>query len=130
MAFATSIVPPVPARLFLLPALADIYHREGITGEDNQHITHMAHDVMVFTLSRNIITVVSTGSSPRSKALPLGNALKSCCQIHVYAERTPQRIEYTLAKHPRLPVRRATRWKEGARFGTTLPLECFFGDSD
>jgi hypothetical protein len=40
----------IPAKLLLLPVLADIYYREGVDAEGKQHLTHMAHRLMTFSL--------------------------------------------------------------------------------
>jgi len=53
----------VPARLLLLPGLADIYYGEGpVNAEGKQHLTHMAHRLMTFTMKHSIATII-TGSS-------------------------------------------------------------------
>ncbi len=114
----------VPAQLLLLPGLADIYIKEGLTAEGMQQITHMAHLLMTFSLRKDIATVITTGSSPRnSRYAAGGRALASCCQIHVHVEQTPMRVVYTLVKHPMYPVRREARMKR--KPSTTLPLEYF-----
>jgi hypothetical protein len=43
---------------------------------------------------------------------------------------TPMRINYSLAKHPSLPLRREARRRSGPMFGTTLPLEYFVEEWD
>ena len=42
----------------------------------------------------------------------------------------PMRINYSLAKHPSLPLRREARRRFEPRFGTTLPLKYFVEEWD
>jgi len=49
----------VPARKLIIPGLPDLYHTEGFTAERMQQIAHMANGLIVFTLKRDVVTVVS-----------------------------------------------------------------------
>ncbi|MFQ5834227.1 MAG: hypothetical protein ACE5H4_16100, partial [Candidatus Thorarchaeota archaeon] len=72
-----------------------------------------------------VASIITAGVAPRNNMFPAGGkALASCCQIHVHVEETPMRVNYTLAKHPSLPVRRRSKGK-GVDYATTLPLACF-----
>ena len=115
----------VPARLLLVTGLPDLYVSEGMTGEGAQEVTHMATRLMAFTLQRGIFTVISAPPSSRNSSFPAGGkALSSCAQVHVQVEELKSYYRYSLAKHPNLPVRRASRSKP-VTFGTTLPLSYF-----
>jgi RecA/RadA recombinase len=116
----------VPAKILILPGLADIYHREGLTAESMQQISHMANRLMAFTLKHGIATVISTMPTERSKKTAVGGrALNSCAQVHVLVEETPSRIHYQLVKHPNHLWRKKSVQKPGPRYATTLPLEYF-----
>ncbi len=118
----------VPAKTLIVPGLVDIYHREGITQDSTRQITHMAHRLQSFTLRREIVTVVTAGLSESKLKLPLGGqALTSCCQVHVYVDDSRAYVKYKLAKHPVHPPRRGSRMKSPT-FGTTLPLEHFMDE--
>jgi RecA/RadA recombinase len=120
----------VRARLLIVAGLPDLYLSEGITGEGLQHLTHMATKLMTFTLQREIATVISAPSSPRSFSRPGGGkALASCAQVHVFVEESKMYFKYTLSKHPQYPVRRTSRTKPVAS-GTTLPLSHFLGNGE
>jgi RecA/RadA recombinase len=120
----------IPAKLLLVTGLPDLYVSEGMTGEGAQEITHMATRLMTFTLQRGLFTVISAPPSARNNRFPAGGkALASCAQIHVQVEESKSYFRYSLAKHPNLPVRRASRTKP-VTFGTTLPLSYFIGKED
>jgi len=115
----------VPAKLMLVTGLPDLYIKEGMTGENAQHITHMATRLMAFTLQRGIFTIITAPCSDKNRNIPAGGkALSSCAQIHVKVEESKSYFRYTLAKHPNLPVRSTSRSKP-VTFGTTLPLSHF-----
>ena len=115
----------VPAKLMLVTGLPDLYIKEGMTGENAQHITHMATRLMAFTLQRGIFTIITAPCSDKNRNIPAGGkALSSCAQIHVKVEESKSYFRYTLAKHPNLPVRSTSRSKP-ITFGTTLPLSFF-----
>ncbi|MHA2162568.1 MAG: hypothetical protein ACXABF_09105 [Candidatus Thorarchaeota archaeon] len=116
------------AGALLLPGLVDIYHREGLSAEAMQQITHMTNRLMAFSLRREVVTVVSTGPSQRNPSNPLGGqALKSCSQIHVLVEETPMRVNYSLMKHPSYTFQVISKLKS-KRFASTLPLQHFIED--
>jgi hypothetical protein len=119
----------VPAKLLLLPGLADIYYTEGpMDAEKKQHLTHMAHRIMTFTLKHNMATIITGSSSPKYKRYPAaGQALKHSAQVHVYVEETPQRVIYQLTKHPQHPIREEQEVKPGSDriMAATLPLSFF-----
>ena len=121
----------IPAKLLLLPGLADIYYSEGIDAEGKQHLTHMAHRVMTFSLKHGIATIITGSSSPKFKRYPAaGQAIKHCAQVHVYVEKTPERIIYFLTKHPQYPLREEQEDKSGTQriVAATLPLSFFLED--
>jgi len=118
----------VPAKTLIVPGLADIYYREGITQDGTRQITHMAHRLQAFTLRRGIVTVLTAGLSESKSKVPLGGrALTSCCQVHILVGESKTYVKYKLAKHPVHPPRRKSRMKS-PMFGTTLPLEHFLDD--
>jgi RecA/RadA recombinase len=118
----------VPARTLIVPGLADIYHREGITQEGTRQITHMAHRLQAFTLQKGVVTVITASLSESNSKLPLGGrALTSCCQVHILVDESKAYVKYNLAKHPVHPPRRKSRMKS-PMFGTTLPLEHFLDE--
>lgn len=120
----------VPARFLLVTGLPNLYIGEGMTGEAAQQITHMATRLMTFTLKKGIFTIVTAPISIRSSHLPAGGkALASCSQVHIHVEEMKSYVRYTLAKHPNLPVRRASRAKPVV-FGTTMPLSHFLKPDD
>ncbi|MHA1423025.1 MAG: hypothetical protein ACTSWA_07920, partial [Candidatus Thorarchaeota archaeon] len=118
----------VPARLLLLPGLADIYYGEGqVDAESKQHLTHLAHRLMTFTLKHNIVTIISGSSSQRYRYNPAaGHGLKHSTQIHVYVEETKDRLVYNLIKHPQYPLRKEQEDKPNRKMmAATLPLSFF-----
>ena len=117
----------VPARLLLLPGLADIYYGEGVKAEGKQHLTHMAHRLMTFTLKHNIVTIITGSSSQRYRYNPAaGHGLKHSAQIHVYVEETKDRLIYNLIKHPQYPLRKEQEDRPNRKMmATTLPLSFF-----
>jgi RecA/RadA recombinase len=118
----------VPARLLLLPGLADIYYGEGpVNAEGKQHLTHMAHRLMTFTMKHNIVTIVTGSSSQRYRFNPAaGHGLKHSTQIHVYVEETKDRLIYNLVKHPQYPLRKEQEYKPNRKImAATLPLSHF-----
>lgn len=115
----------VPAKLMLVTGLPDLYIKEGMTGENAQHLTHMATRLMTFSLQKGIFTIITAPCSDRNRNIPAGGkALSSCAQVHVNVEESKSYFRYTLAKHPNLPVRSTSRSKP-VTFGTTLPLSYF-----
>ncbi len=118
----------VPARLLLLPGLADIYYGEGpVNAEGKQHLTHIAHRLMTFTLKHNIATIITGSSSQRYRYNPAaGHGLKHSAQIHVYVEETKERLIYNLIKHPQYPLRKEQEYKPNRKMmAATLPLSFF-----
>jgi len=119
----------VPARLLIIPGLPDLFNREGYSAEKAQQVTHMAARLMARTLEHNLITLVSTGQYfPNGRNPSIGKALSSNAQIHIFVERTPMRVSYTLRKHPSLPERIESRVKYKPGFGVTLPLQYYFDE--
>jgi hypothetical protein len=91
----------------------------------------MANRLMVFALRHDIVMVVSAMLAGRRGRTPAGGrTLATCAQTHLAVEKTPMRINYSLAKHPSLPFGREARRKPGPRFGTTPPLEHFVEEWD
>ncbi len=118
----------VPARLLLLSGLADIYYGEGVKAEGKQHLTHLAHRLMTFTLKHNIVTIITGSSSQRYRYNPAaGQGLKHSAQIHVYVEETKDRLIYNLIKHPQYPLRKEQKDRPNRKMmAATLPLSYFF----
>ena len=112
----------IPARILLVPGLPDIFIAEGLTAEKLQQVTHMAARLMARTLEHELVTLVTTRQQPATRAL------SSDAQVHIFVERTPMRVTYSLTKHPCLPTKTESRMKYEARFGVTLPLDYYFGD--
>jgi len=124
-----TLLEQVPAKVLILPGLADIYLHDNATGEGMQQVSHMAYRVMTTTTRKGLTTVVSAASSTRNPNLPSGGrSLAGCAQIHVLVRDTPMRKTYTLAKHPGRPVRTVSVGKSRQMFGTTPPLDWFFPD--
>jgi len=120
----------IPARVLLVPGLPNLYIEEGLTGEGLQHISHMASNIMKFTLQRDLFTMVSSPSSPRNKNAPAGGrSLASNSQIHLRVEESKSYVRYILAKHPQFPVRNVTRTIPTIT-GGTLPLSHFLGGEE
>jgi RecA/RadA recombinase len=72
-----SFIERIPARLLLLPGMADIYYKEGVNAEGKQHLTHMAHRLMTFSLKHGIATIITGSSSPKFRNYPAaGHAIK------------------------------------------------------
>jgi hypothetical protein len=117
----------VPARVLLVTGLPNLYIEEKLTGEGLQQISHMAANIMKFTLQRDLFTLISAPISPRSKITPAGGrSLASNCQVHIRVEESKSYVRYILAKHPQYPVRNVTRTKPTITRGT-LPLSHFLG---
>ena len=47
----------VPARKLIIPGLPDLYHREDITADGMQQISHMANRLMMFTLRYETVSL-------------------------------------------------------------------------
>ncbi|MHA1930067.1 MAG: hypothetical protein ACTSV2_15960, partial [Candidatus Thorarchaeota archaeon] len=111
----------------LLPGLADIFYGEGVRAEGKQHLTHLAHRLMTFTLKHNIVTIITESSSQRYRYNPAaGHGLKHSAQIHVYVEETKDTLIYNLIKHPRYPLRKEQEDRLNKMMMTaTLPLSFF-----
>jgi len=117
----------VPARVLMVTGLPNLYIEEGLTGKGLQQISHMASNIMKFTLQRNLFTMISAPSSPKSKYVPAGGrSLASNSQVHIRVEESKSYVRYSLAKHPQYPVRNVTRNISKATDGT-LPLSYFLG---
>ncbi len=115
----------VPAKLLIVPGLADIYMREGITGEGLQQLAFMANRLMAFSLKHNIATVVTSMPSERNVRIPGGGrALNTCAQVHVHVEKQRSRTVYRVVKHPAHGYRQRSV-QDRARGGYTLPLSYF-----
>jgi len=115
----------VPARVLLVTGLPNLYMEEGMTGEKLQQMSHMASNIMKFTLQRNLFTLVSAPASPKSKNVPAGGrSLASNSQVHIRVEESKSYVRYILAKHPQYPVRNVTKTIPKAT-GGTLPLSHF-----
>ncbi len=115
----------VPARVLVLTGLVGLYHKEGLTAEGMQQITHMANRVMAFTLERDIVTIITTGTTEGRYPKPMGGrTLPSCCQVHVFVEDGKMHTRYSLTKHPYRSYRKVSVQKM-AKVTTTLPLSCF-----
>ncbi len=120
----------IPARTLLVAGLPNLYIEEGLTGEGLQQISHMSSKIMKFTLQREIFTLISTSSSPKSKNIPAGGrSLASNSQVHIQVEESKSYIRYILAKHPQYPVRNITR-NLPQQTGDTLPLSYFLGGEE
>ncbi|MGY5858002.1 MAG: hypothetical protein RTU63_01435 [Candidatus Thorarchaeota archaeon] len=120
----------VPAKVLIVPGLPNLYIEEGLTGEGLQQISHMASNIMKFTLQRNLFTMVSAPSSPKSNNAPAGGrSLASNSQIHIRVEEAKSYVRYILAKHPQYPVRNVTRTIPSFTSGT-LPLSHFLGGEE
>jgi hypothetical protein len=118
----------IPAKLLLLPGMADIFYGERADAEKKQQLTHMAHRVMTFSLRHGVVSIITGSSSPKYKLYPTaGQTIKHCAQIHVYVEETPQRVIYQLTKHPQHPLREEQEVKLGLDriVAATLPLSFF-----
>ena len=124
-----SFIDRVHAKLLLLPGLADIYYTEGpMDAEKKQHLTHIAHRIMTFSLRHGVATIVTGSSSAKYKRYPAaGNALRHSAQVHIYVEETPQRVIYELTKHPRYSFKQEQEVKPGSDriMAATLPLSFF-----
>lgn len=117
----------VPARVLLVTGLPNLYIEEGLTGEGLQQISHMASKIMMFTLQRNLFTLVSASTSPKSGNVPAGGrSLASNSQVHIRVEESKSYVRYILAKHPQYPVRSVTK-ANPTTTGGTLPLSYFLG---
>jgi len=120
----------VPARVLLVTGLPNLYIEEGLTGEGLQQISHMASKIMMFTLQRNLFTLESTSTSPKSKNVPAGGrSLASNSQVHIRVEESKSYVRYILAKHPQYPVRSVTK-AIPTTTGGTLPLSYFLGGEE
>jgi hypothetical protein len=123
-----SFIERIPARLLLLPGMADIFYGEGADAEKKQQLTHMAHRIMTFSLRHGVSTIITGSSSPKFKLYPAtGQAIKHCAQIHVHVEETTQRVLFSLTKHPQHPLREEQEVKPGSDriMAATLPLSFF-----
>jgi hypothetical protein len=117
----------VPAKTLLVTGLPNLYIEEGMTGEGLQHISHMASNIMKFTLQRDLFTLVTAPCSSKSKHAPAGGrSLASNSQVHIRYEESKSYVRYILAKHPQYPVRNVTRTLPKLTDGT-LPLSHFLG---
>jgi len=120
----------IPARTLLVTGLPNLYIEEGLTGEGLQQISHMASKIMKFTLQRELFTMISAPSSPKSKNAPAGGrSLASNSQVHIRVEESKSYVRYILAKHPQYPVRNITR-NLSIITGGTLPLSYFLGGEE
>lgn len=120
----------VPARVLMVTGLPNLYIEEGLTGEGLQQISHMASNIMKFTLQRDLFTLVSAPSSPKSDNNPAGGrSLASNSQVHIRVEVAKSYVRYILAKHPQFPVRNVTRTIPVITSGT-LPLSHFLGGEE
>lgn len=120
----------IPARTLLVTGLPNLYIEEGLTGEGLQQISHMASNIMKFTLQRELFTMISAPCSPKSVNAPAGGrSLASNSQVHVRVEESKSYVRYILAKHPQYPVRNVTRNLPTAT-GGTLPLSYFLGGEE
>jgi len=120
----------VPARVLLVTGLPNLYIEEGLTGEGLQQISHMAANIMMFTLQRNLFTMVSAPASPKSMNIPAGGrSLASNSQVHIRVEESKSYVRYILAKHPQYPVRNVTKAIPTTTSGT-LPLSHFLGGNE
>ncbi len=126
-----SFIERIPAKLLLLPGMADIFYGEGADAEKKQQLTHMAHRVMTFSLRHGVTSIITGSSSPKYKRYPAaGQAIKHCAQIHVFVEETPQRVIYQLTKHPQHPLKEEQEVKSGSDriVAATLPLSFFIDE--
>jgi len=120
----------VPARVLLVTGLPNLYIEEGLTGERLQQISHMASKIMMFTLQRNLFTLVSAPIAPKSRSVPAGGrSLASNSQVHIRVEESKSYVRYILAKHPQYPVRSVTKAIPTST-GGTLPLSYFLGKEE
>ncbi len=120
----------IPARVLIVTGLPNLYIDEGLTGKGLQQISHMAANIMKFTLQRELFTMVSAPSSPKSKLVPAGGrSLASNTQVHIRVEESKSYVRYILAKHPQYPVRNVSRTIPKATYGT-LPLSYFLGGEE
>jgi len=120
----------IPARTLLVTGLPNLYIEEKMTGEGLQQISHMVSNIMKFTLQRNLFTMISAPSSPRSKDIPAGGrSLASNSQVHIRVEESKSYVRYILAKHPQYPVRNVSRTIPTVTSGT-LPLSHFLGGEE
>lgn len=120
----------VPAKVLMVTGLPNLYIEEGMTGEGLQQISHMASNIMKFTLQRDLFTIVSAPSSPKSNNVPAGGrSLASNSQVHIRIEESKSYVRYILAKHPQYPVRNVTRTIPKVT-GGTLPLSHFLGGEE
>lgn len=120
----------IPARVLLIPGLPNLYIDEGLKGDGLQQISHMAANIMKFTLQRNLFTLVSAPASPKSKNFPAGGrSLASNSQVHIQVEESKSYVRYVLAKHPQYPVRNVSRTLPSP-MGGTLPLSHFLGGEE
>jgi len=118
----------IPARVLIVTGLPNLYIDEGLTGKGLQQISHMAANIMKFTLQRELFTMVSAPCSPKSKFVPAGGrSLASNTQVHIRVEESKSYVRYILAKHPQNPVRYVSRTIPKATYGT-LPLSYFLGE--
>lgn len=129
-----SFIERVPARLLFLPGLADIYYTEGLVdAEKKQHLIHIAHRTMTFSLRHSVATAITGSSSERNMLYPAaGHALRHGAQVHVFVEETSQRVIYHLTKHPQHGLREEQEVKprNDRIVATTLPLSYFIDGLD
>ena len=120
----------VPARTLLVTGLPNLFIEEGLTGEMLQQISHMASNIMTFTLQQELFTMISAPSSPKNKNIPAGGrSLASNSQVHIQVEESKSYVRYILAKHPQYPIRNVTR-NLPKMTGGTLPLSYFLGGEE
>jgi len=120
----------IPARVLIVTGLPNLYIEEGLTGQGLQQISHMASNIRKFTLQRELFTLVSSPSSPKSKLVPAGGrSLASNTQVHIRVEKSTSYVRYILAKHPQYPVRNVSRSIPKPTYGT-LPLSYFLGGEE
>ena len=77
-----------------------------------QHLTHMSHKLLTFTLKHDIVTIITGSSSQRYRYNPAtGHGLKHSAQVHIYVEETKDRCFYNLIKHPQYPLRKEQEYR-------------------
>lgn len=118
----------VPAKLLIIAGLADIYVKEGITGEGLQQLAFMSNRLMTFSLRHNIATMVSSMPSERNaKIAGGGRALNTCAQVHIHVEQQKARTIYRLVKHPVHGFTQRAVY-DRPQVGYTLPLSYFIDE--
>ncbi|TFF91582.1 hypothetical protein EU545_03570 [Candidatus Thorarchaeota archaeon] len=113
------------AQLLLLPGLIDIFLNESLDAERVRQITHMAASIMQLALNHGVACVISAMGCLSPGVPRAGQSMLSSSQIHVFVERTPMRVIYSLTKHAYLPERSTERMKQRLGYLITVPLEEF-----